>query len=144
MADEVHWDNNPHTPLIAEFRANHGRVTSGFHGSVVLLLHTVGTRTGRPLVTLMDYVPIDGSYVVCVPKVGTDKCPDWYHGLLATPDTRIEIGDDIVSVHATELDSVARDAFHAEHSGWLEYQRRMRQIIPVMALTPVDAEGTPR
>jgi hypothetical protein len=45
QADDVQ-ERNAH--VIAEFRANHGQVGGDFAGAPLLLLHTVGARTGKP------------------------------------------------------------------------------------------------
>lgn len=37
--------------IIAEFRANHGLVGGGFAGAPLLLLHTIGARSGAPRTT---------------------------------------------------------------------------------------------
>jgi len=45
---------------IAEFRANHGRVGGNFAGAPVLLLHTVGARSGQPRINPMMYLADGG------------------------------------------------------------------------------------
>jgi hypothetical protein len=49
---------------IAEFRANHGRVGGPFEGAPLLLLHTVGARTGAHRVNPMMYLYDNGRYLV--------------------------------------------------------------------------------
>lgn len=46
-------DPNQHT--IDEFRANHGQVGGNFAGAPLLLLHTVGARSGQPRTTMAVY-----------------------------------------------------------------------------------------
>jgi hypothetical protein len=46
--------------VIAEFRAHHGRIGGHFAGAPMLLLHTIGARTGRPRVNPVIYLPDNG------------------------------------------------------------------------------------
>jgi deazaflavin-dependent oxidoreductase (nitroreductase family) len=73
-------------------------------------------------------------------SAGADQNPAWYWNLKANPDVRIEIGDDIVDVHSTELQGAERDekyAIQAErYPGFAEYERMTARTIPVIALTP--------
>lgn len=128
------------TRNIAEFRANHGRVGGPFEGAPLLLLHTVGARTGTARVNPMMYLDDDGRYLVFASKAGADTNPDWYHNLLAHPETTIEVGDRSVEVRAVELRGAERDRlFHRQASlypGFEGYQRKTSRVIPVVALIP--------
>jgi deazaflavin-dependent oxidoreductase (nitroreductase family) len=135
MAD----DYNART--IAEFRANHGRVGGNFEGAPLLILHTKGARTGEERISPMMYLADDGRYLVFASKAGADTHPAWYHNLLAHPDdVRIEVGDDLLDVHAVELHGAERDEKYVEQArrypGFAEYERRTTRVIPVVALIP--------
>ncbi len=125
---------------IAEFRANHGQVGGPFAGAPLLLLHTVGARSGLARVNPMMYLPDKGRYLVFGSKAGSDQNPDWYHNLLAHPDTQIEVGDLLLAVHAEELTGVERDARFQDQArlypGFAGYQQKTDRVIPVIALTP--------
>ena len=127
---------------IAEFRANHGRVSGPFEGAPIVLLHTVGARSGKPRTNIMMYLADGDRYLVFASNAGADDNPAWYWNLKANPDARIEVGDDIVDVHATELQGAERDdkyALQAErYPGFAEYERMTSRTIPVVALTPTD------
>jgi deazaflavin-dependent oxidoreductase (nitroreductase family) len=132
---------------IAEFRANHGQVGGNFAGAPMLLLHTVGARSGAARINPMMYLPDQGRYLVIASKGGSDRNPDWYYNLLAHPEVRIEVGDEILTVHAVELLGAERDAHFAEQArrypGFAAYQRGTERIIPVIALTPTGALTAP-
>jgi deazaflavin-dependent oxidoreductase (nitroreductase family) len=125
---------------IAEFRAKHGRVGGPFEGAPLVVLHTVGARSGKPRTNIMMYLADGERYLVFASNNGADDNPAWYWNLKANPDARIEVGDDIVDVHATDLQGAERDdkyALQAErYSGFAEYARKTSRIIPVVALTP--------
>jgi len=125
---------------IDEFRANHGRVGGQFEGAPLVILHSVGARSGEPRTNIMMYQADGDRYLIFASKAGADDNPAWYWNLKANPDARIEVGDDIVDVHATELDGDERDqkyALQAErYPGFADYERKTSRTIPVVALTP--------
>lgn len=125
---------------IAEFRENHGRVGGQFEGAPLLILHTVGARSGEPRTNIMMYLADGDRYLVFASKSGADDNPAWYWNLKANPDTRIEVGDDIIDVHATELEGAERDEKYAlqaqRYPGFADYQHKTSRTIPVVALTP--------
>ncbi|WP_031469227.1 nitroreductase family deazaflavin-dependent oxidoreductase [Sciscionella sediminilitoris] len=127
---------------IAEFRANHGEVGGPFAGAPMLLLHTIGARSGKPRVNPMMYLADGDRYLVFASKAGADSNPDWYWNLRAQPRASIEVGDDTVEVRAVELDRAERDEkyrIQAErYPGFAEYERRTERVIPVLALVPVE------
>jgi deazaflavin-dependent oxidoreductase (nitroreductase family) len=124
---------------IAEFRKNHGKVGGYFEGSPLLLLHTIGRRTGIERVNPVMYLKEGDRYLIFASKGGADTNPDWYHNLKARPDIRIELGDDTIDMHAEEVFGSAHDLLYARQAGlypaFAEYQRRTKRIIPVIALT---------
>jgi deazaflavin-dependent oxidoreductase (nitroreductase family) len=125
---------------IAEFRANHGRVGGQFEGAPLVILHTVGARSGKPRTNITMYLADGDRYLVFASKAGADDNPAWYWNLKANPDARIEVGDDTFDVHATELEGAERDekyALQAErYSGFADYERKTSRTIPVVALAP--------
>jgi deazaflavin-dependent oxidoreductase (nitroreductase family) len=137
MSDE----NDFNERNIAEFRANHGRVGGQFDGAPLAILHTVGARSGKPRTNIMMYLADGDRYLVFASKAGADDNPAWYWNLKANPDARIEVGDDVVDVHATELQGAERDEKYAlqakRYPGFAEYERKTSRTIPVVALTPI-------
>ena len=125
---------------IEEFRANHGRLSGPFEGAPVLLLHSVGARSGEGRVTPMMYLADGERYLVFASAAGADRNPAWYWNLLANPDTSIEVGDQSLDVHAEELRGGERDAKYAlqanRYPGFADYQRKTTRTIPVVALVP--------
>jgi deazaflavin-dependent oxidoreductase (nitroreductase family) len=125
---------------IAEFRANHGRVGGQFEGAPLVILHTVGARSGKQRTNIMMYLADGDRYLIFASKAGADDNPAWYWNLKAHPDVRIEVGDDTLDVHATELQGGERDEKYAlqaeQFPGFAEYQDNTSRTIPVVALTP--------
>ena len=134
MADDFNERN------IAEFRENHGRVGGQFEGAPLVILHTVGAKSGEPRTNIMMYQADGERYLVFASYAGADKNPAWYWNLKANPDIRIEVADKIIDVHATELEGKERDEkymLQAErYPGFADYETRTSRVIPVVALTP--------
>ena len=130
---------------IDEFRASHGRVGGNFAGAPLLLLHTVGARTGQQRINPVMYLADGDRYLVFASKAGSDSNPDWYWNLRAAPDTAIEVGDETIAVRATELTGAERDEKYRTQSerfpGFAGYQQQTSRTIPVIALTRRDAQA---
>ena len=124
---------------IAEFRKNHGRIGGFFEGAPLLLLHTVGRRSGKPRVNPMMYLKDGERFLVFASKGGADTHPDWYFNLKAHPDIQIEVGDDTVDVRAKEVTGSERDTLYGRQAAlyprFAEYQQKTKRTIPVIALT---------
>ena len=124
---------------IAEFRRNHGKVGGYFEGAPLLLLNTIGRRSGKIHVTPVMYLKDGERLLVFASKGGADTHPDWYFNLKAHSDFKIEIGDETVDVHAEEVTGSERDTLYnrqvALYPRFGEYQQKTKRIIPVVALT---------
>lgn len=132
--------NDWNTKIIEEFRANGGNVGGPFEGSPLLLLHTMGAKTGREHVTPVMYRPIDGGYAVFASKAGAPTNPDWYHNLVANPSVRAEIGTQTMRLTARVADDAEREpiwsAHKREYPGFEEYEEKTSRQIPVVILEP--------
>jgi deazaflavin-dependent oxidoreductase (nitroreductase family) len=129
--------------IIEEFRSHGGRVGGPFEGSTLLLLHHTGARTGTERVNPLAYLADDGRYVVFASKAGAPTNPDWYHNLMANPDTRIEVGIETVDVRAAEASGEERERLYRAQAErvpqFAEYEARAGRMIPVIVLTPAAA-----
>jgi len=132
--------SNWNTAIIDEFRANEGRVGGNFEGAPILLLHTVGARSGEPRVNPMVYRREGDAYIVFASKAGAPTNPDWYHNLVAHPDVEAEIGADIVTLTARVAEGEERERlWNAQKQvmpGFADYERKTSRQIPVVALEP--------
>jgi deazaflavin-dependent oxidoreductase (nitroreductase family) len=130
-------DFNAHT--IAEFRKNKGKVGGYFAGAPLLLLHTVGKKSGKAHVTPVMYLKDGDRYIVFGSKAGHDFHPHWFLNLKASPDVKAEIGDETLDLHAVEITGPERDALYkrqvAAFPTFGEYELKTKRKIPVIALT---------
>jgi deazaflavin-dependent oxidoreductase (nitroreductase family) len=124
---------------IAEFRRNHGKVGGYFEGAPLLLLHTIGKRSGKPRINPVMYLKDGERYLVFASKGGADTNPDWYYNLKAHPDVQIEVGEETIDVRAEEITGREHDTLYERHATlyptFADYQRQTKRIIPVVALT---------
>jgi deazaflavin-dependent oxidoreductase (nitroreductase family) len=136
MPEMSDWNSK----IIDEFRANEGKVGGPFEGAPVLLLHTVGARTGQERVNPMMYRQVDGGYAVFASKAGAPSNPDWYHNLLAHPKVTAEIGTATVELIARVAEGDEREpiwaAQKAAYPGFADYERKTTRQIPVIILEP--------
>lgn len=127
--------------VIAEFRASGGRVDTGGFGDNLVLLHTVGRRTGAPRVNPVLAIPDAHGWLVTASAAGAPTDPAWAHNLRAHPATTIETGHDTVTIVATELDgpdhTAAWQRFTEMSGAFAEYQQRATtRRLPIFRLLP--------
>ena len=130
------------TALVAEFRATAGGLGGAFDGVPLLLLTSVGARSGRRSTTPMNYTRIGEAYVVVASKSGAPRHPDWYRNLLAHPDATIETDGATRSVRARITDGAERHRLFAAHvealPNFAAYQNRTTRQLPVVVLHPTE------
>ena len=127
--------------IIAEFRANGGRVGPPFEGATLLLLTTTGAKSGQPRLAPLAYLQIDDMMVIVGSKAGSDTNPDWVHNLRAHPRAHIEVGTDDYDVIARELPLEERDDVYSKivalAPGFGDYQEKTDRVIPLFELQRV-------
>ena len=129
--------------VIAEFRANGGKVGGQFDGADLVLLHHVGRKSGdsyiAPLVYFTDGDDASTIYVVAS-AAGAPKHPQWYENVTAAGTTTIELGTGTEQVRVEDLQGAERDRvitdIKAEAPGFGDYEKKTEGIrtIPVLAL----------
>lgn len=124
--------------IIAEFRANGGKVGGRFAGAPMLLLHTIGAKSGQPRTTPLVYLPDGDRCIIFASKGGAPQHPAWYHNLRAHPEVTIEVGTETIPVTAVEITGEERDQLYAKQAAlrpaFAEYQAKTARRIPVIAL----------
>ncbi|WP_406430287.1 nitroreductase family deazaflavin-dependent oxidoreductase [Streptomyces sp. NBC_00631] len=133
--------HSPQHRVINEFRANAGRVGGYFTHMPLLLLSTLGARSGMHHTTPLAYMSDGDSYVVVAANAGAPRHPDWYHNLAAAPGATVEVGTEICEVTAVVETGARREELFrrfAEGSPQGDlYQAATTREIPVISLIPV-------
>ncbi|WP_132877210.1 nitroreductase/quinone reductase family protein [Tamaricihabitans halophyticus] len=129
--------------VIDEFRGNGGVVGGAFDGSDLLLLTSLGARTGRAHTTPLGYLDIDERRVVIASAGGSSRNPDWFHNITANPTVTIEAGSETYRAVASAVPADDRDAVWAQvtarEPGYAEYQRNTTRHIPIVVLQRIPA-----
>ncbi|WP_313673092.1 nitroreductase family deazaflavin-dependent oxidoreductase [Mycolicibacterium sp.] len=123
------------------YMASGGTEGTDLKGKPVILLTTIGAKTGKLRKTPLMRVEHDGEYAVVASLGGAPKHPVWYHNIKKHP--RVELQDGTSSA-----DYEAREVFGEEKATWwqravevwpdyADYQRKTDREIPVFVLTPI-------
>lgn len=128
--------------IIAEFRANGGKVGGMFAGADMLLLHHTGARSGVERVSPLGYQRVKEGYAVFASKAGAPDNPAWYHNLLVHPDASVEVGTETFPVRARVAEPAERDVIWARQKErspqFAQYEQAAApRKIPVIVLDPV-------
>ena len=132
--------NDFNQTIIREFRANAGKVGGPFEGKTLLLLHTIGAKTGEEHITPVAYFRDGSRYVIIASKAGAPTNPAWYFNLLAHPQVTIEVGVETMRVRASVAPEPERTRLYAKMTeympGFADYQKKTTRTIPVILLEP--------
>ncbi|MGO9975055.1 MAG: nitroreductase/quinone reductase family protein [Solirubrobacteraceae bacterium] len=126
--------------IIDEFRANKGHVGGMWDRTPLLLLHHTGAKSGMSRVNPVAYLPDDRRCLIWAANGGAPNNPDWYHNLMAHPNTRIEVGSETIDVVAEEAAGAERERLFARaarrYPQLAEVARKTSRVIPMIVLTP--------
>ncbi len=124
-----------------EFRANNGKVGGAFEGNELLLLTTIGAKSGQPRLSPLSCKRIDGKLLIIAGYGGADINPSWVYNLRADPSAHVELAGESFDVAARELPPAERDdiipKLTAAVSAFAEYQAKTSRVIPIFELQPV-------
>jgi len=125
---------------VEQYESSGGTAGTTLRGMPVVLLTSVGARSGRLRKTPLMRVEHDGRYAVVASQGGAPKHPVWYHNLKADP--RVELQDGTV-----RQDMTAREITGEERAQWwkravaaypdyADYQTKTNREIPLFVLEP--------
>ena len=118
-----------------------GRVGASLAGRPMLLLRTIGTKTGKERTSALLYVRHGDAYVVIGSTGGGPRHPGWYHNLRARPEAEVQVGRRRIPVVAREATDEERPELWARanevNGGQYDaYQSLTERRIPVVVLEP--------
>lgn len=122
------------------YESTNGTKGADLRGRPIIVLTSVGARTGKLRKTALMRVEHEGLYAVVASQGGSPKHPVWYHNLKAEPHVELQDG-------ATKRDYLAREVTGAEKAVWWQravatwpdyarYQTKTEREIPVFVLEP--------
>src|ERR1700704_3137822 len=113
-------------------------------GKPVIVLTSVGARTGKLRKTPLMRVEHDGEYAVVASLGGAPKNPVWYYNLKANPHVELQDGPVKKDYRAREVDgdeyATWIDRAVEAWSDYAEYQKKTTRKMPIFVLTPFDAQ----
>jgi F420H(2)-dependent quinone reductase len=125
----------------AIFRASKGRIGGKMGKAPVLLLTTIGRKSGQARTSPLFFQPDGDRLVIIASNGGSSRHPSWYLNLLDNPDVTVELEGQSrkMRVRIASEDERARlwPAMQAVYSGYDGYQRRTERRIPLVILEPV-------
>jgi F420H(2)-dependent quinone reductase len=125
-------------------RISRGRLGAKLGTQTILLLHTVGRKSGKAYTTPIAYFFLDGFYFLVASNWGKPGNAAWYYNLKHQPQAEIEVGGKTIPVDASEAHGAeyARlwDYAVAHHPPYAHYKEMTTRSIPIMVLVPVSRE----
>ena len=135
-------NNDFNQALIAEYRANGGKVGGPFANAPLLLLTSTGAKSGKPRTMPLVYTTDGDHIVVIASKGGAPTSPDWYHNLVAHPEATIELGTETFNVRAIVTEGEERQRLYDQQAALMpnfaEYQKKTTRQIPVVILERIS------
>jgi deazaflavin-dependent oxidoreductase (nitroreductase family) len=127
-------------PVVDAFRANGGRVP---RKHPVLLLTTIGARTGQPRLIPLNYSRSGEDYVVIGSKGGSSTHPAWYRNLVANPEVIIEVGEERFRARARTAEEPERTRLFDAQAELMPFFDGYRQRVKAREIPVVVFERLP-
>jgi deazaflavin-dependent oxidoreductase (nitroreductase family) len=125
------------------YESSGGTQGTDMNGLPVIILTSLGAKTGKVRKTPLMRVENDGEYAVVASLGGAPKHPVWYYNLIANPHVELQDGPVRRDYRAREVQGGERDTWWdravTAYPDYAEYQKNTDRTIPVLVLTPADA-----
>jgi deazaflavin-dependent oxidoreductase (nitroreductase family) len=125
------------------FEATQGREANTLRGKPIILLTSVGAKTGKLRKTALMRVEHGGEYAVVASNGGTTEHPVWYWNLKKHPLVELQDGAEKRDYTSRELEGEERETWWARAlevwPAYASYQEKTDRTIPVFLLTPVES-----
>ncbi|OBK71640.1 nitroreductase family deazaflavin-dependent oxidoreductase [Mycobacterium sp. 1274761.0] len=119
-----------------------GGADAELKGKPVILLSTIGAKTGKLRKTPLMRVEHNGEYAVVASLGGAPKNPVWYYNVKKNPRVELQDGGTTREYDAREVTGDEKAAWWdravAAWPDYADYQKKTDREIPVFVLTPVD------
>ncbi|WP_026875315.1 nitroreductase family deazaflavin-dependent oxidoreductase [Jiangella gansuensis] len=122
-----------------KYEESGGITATTLRGKPVVILTSVGARTGKLRKTALMRVEHEGEYAVVASLGGAPKHPVWYHNLVADPHVELQDGPEKHDYLAREVHGEERDLWWQRAvelwPDYADYQTKTSRVIPVFVLT---------
>lgn len=124
------------------YEASGGTEGTDLRGMPVIVLTTVGAKSGMLRKTALMRVEHEGRYAVIASLGGAPKHPVWYFNMLAHPHVELQDGPEKHDYTAREVEGAERDEWWARaveaFPPYADYQEKTERVIPVLVLDRVE------
>lgn len=124
--------------VIEDFRRNKGVVSGEIGAMPIVLLTTIGRKSGKPRTNPVAYFNVDDRLFVIASMGGAERNPPWYFNLLDNPRVTVEIGEEKYEAEAVVLEGEERTYFFdricEQNDVFIGYQERTGRELPVIEL----------
>jgi deazaflavin-dependent oxidoreductase (nitroreductase family) len=125
---------------VSVFRRTQGQRMSSMRGMPILLLNTVGRKTGQVRTTPLMYIRDGDNYVITASNNGRDQHPAWFYNLQASPQVEIEVPGQRLQVSASTATPAEHDRLWntlvAQAPFFDNYRKGTNRPIPMVILHP--------
>src|SRR5271157_95709 len=125
---------------VSVIRLSRGRLGTTLGTQKVLLLHTVGRKSGKPRVTPIAYFQGEGGYFIVASNWGKYRQEAWFYNLMSHRNTTVEIHGKKLPVEAHQAEGEEYDRLWnyaiAHHPPYLHYREKTARTIPIVVLLP--------
>jgi deazaflavin-dependent oxidoreductase (nitroreductase family) len=129
------------------YEASQGAEAGDLGGHPIVVLTSVGARTGKLRKTALMRVERDGRYALLASPDTSPRRPDWYHNLIANPVVELQDGAVRRNYHAREVHGAERESWWQlaveTYPLFARYQAKKRQPIPIFVLEPSEPLRSP-
>ena len=124
------------------YKISNGKVMGRMAGLNLLLLSTIGRKSGKQRTTPLGYFEHDGGYVITASNAGADRHPGWFLNLRDNPHVQIRIKDKempaIAQVIGPELRKELWEKLVSLSPQYGQYATSTKRVIPMVLLIPQD------
>ncbi len=125
--------------VISEFRGAGGQLSGPMAGAPILLLTTIGRRTGNPHTNPLGFIDVGGRLVVAGANGGADRHPDWYLNIERSDSVTVEVPGASIPATATIVSGDERvellDRLAATLPGMADHIAGTDREIPVVVFS---------
>ncbi len=122
------------------YKMSNGKIMGRIAGLNVLLLTTIGRKSGKTRTTPLGYFEHDGGYVITASNAGSDKHPGWFLNLRDHPQVQVQIKDKEIQATAQIVSPELRNelwkklvSLSPQYGG---YATSTKRVIPMVLLIP--------
>ncbi len=124
-------------------RLTRGRLGSKLGTQTILLLHSIGRKSGKEYITPVAYFFTNGIYFLVASNWGKESNAAWFYNLKAHPRTVIEVKGRSIPVEASEAEGAEYEGLWAyaiqHHPPYLRYKEMTPRHIPIIVLRPLES-----